>query len=98
MQLFALNSISFFHSFVSLPEWENFSYDNITRARWERKMSENLRKKVNELLVKAMNDLKEMYDAVNLAMNRRVMETSEAKKNLKNHLKKVRVSVAKFFI
>lgn len=76
-------------NFVSLPEWESFSYDNITRARWERKMSENLRKKVNELLIKTMNELKEMYDAVNLAMNRRVMETSEAKKNLKNHLKRV---------
>jgi hypothetical protein len=72
-----------------LPEWENFSYDNITRARWERKMSENLRKKVNELLVRTMNELKEMYDAVNLSMNRRVMETSDAKKSLTNHLKRV---------
>ena len=52
-------------------------------------MSENLRKKVNELLVKTMNELKAMYDAVNLSMNKRVMETSNAKKNLKNHLKRV---------
>ena len=52
-------------------------------------MSENLRKKVNELLVRTMNELKEMYDAVNLSMNRRVMETSDAKKSLTNHLKRV---------
>ena len=52
-------------------------------------MSENLRKKVHELLVRTMNELKEMYDAVNLSMNRRVMETSDAKKNLKNHSKRV---------
>lgn len=52
-------------------------------------MSENLRKKAHELLVRTMNELKEMYDAVNLSMNRRVMETSEAKKNLQNHLKRV---------
>ena len=52
-------------------------------------MSENLRKKVNELLVRTMNELKEMYDAVNLSMNKRVMETSTAKKNLTDHLKRV---------
>ena len=52
-------------------------------------MSENLRKKVHELLVRTMNELKEMYDAVNLSMNRRVMETSEARKTLINHLKRV---------
>ena len=79
--------------FTTLPEWENFSYDNITRARWERKMSENLRKKVNELLVRTMNELKEMYDAVNLAMNKRVMETSTAKKSLTDHLKRVRIKI-----
>ena len=52
-------------------------------------MSENLRKKVHELLVRTMNELKEMFDAVNLSMNRRVMETSEAKKTLTDHLKRV---------
>ena len=56
-------------------------------------MSENLRKKVNELLVRTMNELKEMYDAVNLAMNKRVMETSAAKKNLTDHLKRVCIKI-----
>lgn len=56
-------------------------------------MSENLRKKVNELLVRTMNELKEMYDAVNLAMNKRVMETSTAKKNLTDHLKRVCIKI-----
>lgn len=52
-------------------------------------MSENLRKKVHELLVRTMNELKEMFDKVNLSLNRRVMETSNAKKTLTAHLKRV---------
>ncbi len=74
---------------VSPPEWESHSTNNIARARNSRSLSENLRKKIQELLAKSMQMLTAKFNSVQEALARRINETTSAKRDLENQIRKV---------
>ena len=74
---------------ASPPEWESHSTNNIARARNSRSLSENLRRKIQELLAKSMQQLNIQFNTVQESLARRINETTSAKRDLENQIRKV---------
>ena len=73
----------------SPPEWEAYSTNNITRARNSRSLSENLRRKIQDLLAKSMQQLNIQFNSVQQSLAKRINETTAAKRDLENQIRKV---------
>ena len=76
---------------MSPPEWEAYSENNIARARNARSLSENLRRKIQDLLGSAFQQLNNQNSKVQLAFGKRVTETTNAKRQLENQHRRVSV-------
>eukprot|EP00794_Sanderia_malayensis_P020410 gene20410-22423_t len=74
---------------VSPPEWEAFSENNISRAKNSRHCSENLRRKIQELLANSFQQLNAQNAAVQLAFSKRINETTNAKRKLELQHRKI---------
>ena len=81
----------FYFSFSSVTpaQWESFSNENILKAEKEQNASATLRGVIDEILKETRHDIEQQRTTVNLAFDKRIQETSEAKENLEQHLNKV---------
>ena len=84
-----LNFILDKFSAVSPTEWEAYSENNIAKARNTRSMSENLRRKIQELLGSAFQQLNNQNAKVQLAFGKRITETTNAKRQLESQHRRV---------
>ncbi|XP_072125173.1 tektin-4 [Mobula birostris] len=79
----------------STPEsWAQFTHCNIYKAEQERMNSINLRALVDNVLQETSKDLREQYDRVNAAFNKRLEELFDAKAKLDHHLRKIVEQIA----
>ena len=76
-------------SSVTPDEWEDFSNKNILKAEREKNSAINLRSIIDGILMQTLSDLQAQCEAVNLAFQKRIEETIEAKTKLEEHLAKV---------
>lgn len=76
-------------SSVTPDEWEDFSNKNILKAEREKNSAINLRSIIDGILMQTLSDLQAQCEAVNLAFQKRIEETVEAKTKLEEHLAKV---------
>lgn len=76
-------------SSVAPDEWEDFSNKNILKAEREKNSAINLRSIIDGILMQTLSDLQAQCQAVNLAFQKRIEETVEAKTKLEQHLAKV---------
>ncbi|KAK3611711.1 hypothetical protein CHS0354_034380 [Potamilus streckersoni] len=74
---------------VSPEDWQNFSNANILMTERERQSSVELRSLVDGILQQTTNDMRKQCSDVNLAFNKRIAETKDAKSKLEDHLNKV---------
>uniref|UniRef100_A0A4W3HWY8 Tektin n=1 Tax=Callorhinchus milii TaxID=7868 RepID=A0A4W3HWY8_CALMI len=80
---------------TSTPEsWAQFTHCNIYKGEQERINSINLRSLIDNVLLETSEDLREQYDRVNAAFNRRLEEMSDAKAKLDHHLRKILEEIA----
>ena len=79
----------FAFSSVTPDEWEDFSNKNILKAEREKNSAINLRSIIDGILMQTLSDLQAQCQAVNLAFQKRIQETVEAKTKLEEHLAKV---------
>ncbi len=77
------------HSSSHPDEWEDFSNANILDAEKQRQNSVNLRSLVDGILQSTANDMKRQRECVDIALEKRVAETRDAKEKLEGHLSKV---------
>ena len=76
-------------SSVTPDQWISFSNENILKAERERNASVTLRGVANGVLEQTLQDLEQQRARVNLAFEKRIQETSQAKQSLEQHLDKV---------
>lgn len=82
----------FRHS-VSVPEsWAKFSNDNIQRSQSERAASKQMRNEIESVLNSCANEMWQEWNSVNVALNQRIQETTDARNRLQTHLSKVTTS------
>lgn len=75
---------------VSVPEtWARFSNDNVQRSQSERSASKNMRNEIASVLNQCANEMWNQWNAVNVALNNRIQETTDARNKLQTHLSKV---------
>lgn len=74
---------------VTPDEWEDFSNVNILEAEKQRQNSVNLRSAIDGILQATANDMKKQKETVDIALERRIAETRDAKEKLEDHLSKV---------
>jgi len=74
---------------VTPNEWEEFSNKNFLKADRERNSSINLRSVIDGVLTQTLNDLSKQCDTANIAFDKRIAETIDAKTKLENHHAKV---------
>lgn len=75
---------------VSVPEsWAKFSNDNIQRSQSERAASRHMRNEIESVLNSCANEMWQEWNAVNVALNQRIGETTDARNKLQTHLSKV---------
>ncbi|XP_062573432.1 tektin-3-like isoform X1 [Saccostrea cucullata] len=75
---------------VSVPEsWARFSNDNIQRSQSERAASKAMRNEIESVLNSCANEMWQEWNAVNVALNQRMQETTDARNRLQTHLSKV---------
>lgn len=86
-QLTRMHSFDF--SSVTPDEWEDFSNKNILKAEREKNSAINLRSIIDGILMQTLSDLQAQCEAVNVAFQKRIEETIEAKTKLEEHLAKV---------
>lgn len=70
-------------------DWENFSNVNILNADKQLNSSVNLRSMVDGILQATANDMSKQKENVDVAFNKRIDETRDAKEKLEDHLSKV---------
>ena len=70
-------------------EWEDFSNKNILKAEREKNSAIHLRSIIDGILMQTLSDLQAQCEAVNLAFQKRIEETIEAKTKLEEHLAQV---------
>uniref|UniRef100_UPI00398E3B61 tektin-4 n=1 Tax=Pristiophorus japonicus TaxID=55135 RepID=UPI00398E3B61 len=79
----------------STPEsWAQFTHCNIYKAEQQRMASINLRCLVDNVLLETSEDLREQYDRVNAAFNKRLEELDDTKAKLDHHLRKILEQIA----
>lgn len=75
---------------VSVPEsWAKFSNDNIQRSQSERAASKQMRNEIESVLNSCANEMWQEWNSVNVALNQRIQETTDARNRLQTHLSKV---------
>jgi len=74
---------------VSPTEWEAYSENNMAKAQNARSLSETLRRKIQELLANAFQQLNRQNSKVQLAFGRRITETNTAKRQLENQHRRI---------
>jgi len=75
---------------VSVPEsWAKFSNDNIQRSQSERAASRHMRNEIESVLNACANEMWQEWNSVNVALNQRIGETTDARNKLQTHLSKV---------
>lgn len=78
---------------VSVPEsWAKFSNDNIQRSQSERAASKQMRNEIESVLNSCANEMWQEWNSVNVALNQRIQETTDARNRLQTHLSKVTTS------
>lgn len=88
---FALNEIKRSVLSVSVPEsWAKFTNNNIQRSQSERAATKDLRNEIESIINACNNELWQEWNAVNVALNRRIQETTDARNKIQTHLSKVR--------
>ena len=76
-------------SSVTPDQWASFSNENILKAEREQNASATLRGVIDGVLEQTKQDIERQRATVNLAFQKRIQETSEAKESLEQHLDKV---------
>ncbi|XP_025104496.1 tektin-3-like isoform X1 [Pomacea canaliculata] len=75
---------------VSVPEtWARFSNDNLQRSLSERASSKHMRAEIESVLNACSNEIWNQWNNVNLSLNERIQETTDARNKLQTHLSKV---------
>ncbi|KAK2574445.1 Tektin-1 [Acropora cervicornis] len=91
---FAKEAVKVEKNSVTPDEWEDFSNKNILKAEREKNSAINLRSIIDGILMQTLSDLQAQCEAVNLAFQKRIEETVEAKTKLEEHLAKVMDEIA----
>lgn len=77
---------------VSVPEtWARFSNDNLQRSLSERASSKHMRAEIESVLNACSNEIWNQWNNVNLSLNERIQETTDARNKLQTHLAKVSI-------
>jgi len=75
---------------VSVPEtWARFSNNNVQRSQSERAASKQMRNEIESVLNACANEMWNQWNAVNVNLNNRVQESTDARNRLQTHLSKV---------
>lgn len=75
---------------VSVPEtWARYSNNNIQRSQAERAASKNMRNEIEAVINACNNEMWQEWNAVNVALNQRAQETTDARNKIQTHLSKV---------
>ena len=77
-----------FFSSSSVDQWEDFSHANILEAEKVRQNCASLRSLVDGILQETANDMKRQKEITDVALERRIAETRDAKEKLEDHLSK----------
>lgn len=80
-------------SSITPEQWVSFSNENIIHSENERNASSTLRGVISGVLEQTEQDILKQRSAVNLAFSKRIHETSEARRQLEQHLDKVSSNV-----
>lgn len=84
------NGVQRIDNTVSVPEtWARFSNDNVQRSQSERAASKQMRNEVESVLNQCANEMWNQWNSVNVALNNRIQETTDARNKLQTHLSKV---------
>ncbi|KAK7500980.1 hypothetical protein BaRGS_00007860, partial [Batillaria attramentaria] len=84
------NGINRVDNTVSVPEtWARFSNDNVQRSQSERAASKHMRNEIESALNACANEMWQQWNAVNVALNHRIQETTDARNKLQTHLSRV---------
>lgn len=92
LQPFVINDVLWLsvYNSVSVPEsWAKFSNDNIQRSQSERAASKQMRNEIESVLNSCANEMWQEWNSVNVALNQRIQETTDARNRLQTHLSKV---------
>ena len=92
LQTFVINYVLWLsvYNSVSVPEsWAKFSNDNIQRSQSERAASKQMRNEIESVLNSCANEMWQEWNSVNVALNQRIQETTDARNRLQTHLSKV---------
>lgn len=74
---------------VSPDDWQDYSDANINKAERERQSSVDLRSLIDGILQQTSNDMRKQCSEVNVAFQKRINETKDAKSKMEDHLNKV---------
>ncbi|KAL8565500.1 hypothetical protein ACOMHN_049476 [Nucella lapillus] len=75
---------------VSVPEtWARFSNNNVQRSQSERAASKQMRNEIESVLNACANEMWNQWNSVNVALNQRIQESTDARNRLQTHLSKV---------
>ncbi|CAG5132056.1 unnamed protein product [Candidula unifasciata] len=75
---------------VSVPEtWAKYTSNNIRRSQSERAASKNLKNELDAIVNECNNEMWQEWNAVNVALNQRIQETTDARNKIQTHLSKV---------
>ncbi|XP_074647951.1 tektin-3-like [Tubulanus polymorphus] len=84
------NGVERIDNTASVPEtWAKFSNDNIQRSQSERNASKNLRNELETTLNQCSNEMWNHWNNVNVALNQRIIEITDARNKIQTHLSKV---------
>ncbi|CAG5125750.1 unnamed protein product [Candidula unifasciata] len=75
---------------ISVPEtWAKHSNDNIEQSQMERMASKNMRNEIESVINACNNEMWQQWNVVNVALNERIQETTDARNKIQTHLSKV---------
>lgn len=75
---------------LSVPEtWAKFSNNNIQRSQSERAASKNMRNEIESVINQCNNEMWQSWNSVNVTLNQRSQETTDARNRIQTHLSKV---------
>ena len=75
-------------------DWQDFSDKNILNAEQQRNLSVQLRSMIDGILQQSANDMSKQVETTNIAFDKRISETRDAKAKLEDHLSKVTLPVS----
>eukprot|EP00918_Siedleckia_nematoides_P049923 GHVU01109309.1.p1 GENE.GHVU01109309.1~~GHVU01109309.1.p1 ORF type:complete len:412 (+),score=84.90 GHVU01109309.1:30-1238(+) len=78
---------------VTPDDWEDFSNRNILETEKQVQNSISLRSVIDGILQQAANDIRQQKECVDIAFERRIAETRDAKEKLEDHLSKVKAQI-----